>query len=98
MLISKNFDGNFLFQNFNLSRTYFVKDYINQSINKKTANFPFLQLFSAQRAMHGYFSQNFDFNLRWDHQKIFYERRQNESEDDKSLRYLKLCPEKWTKK
>ena len=33
------------------------------------------------------FSENFDFNLRMDHQKIFYERRDYESVDGKSLSY-----------
>ena len=31
------------------------------------------------------FSQNLDFNLRRDHQKTFYERRDYESVDEKSL-------------
>ena len=39
--------------------------------------------------MYGWFNQNFDFNLRRDHQKIPYEGRDYESVDDK------LCPEKW---
>ena len=31
------------------------------------------------------FNKNFGFNLRRDHQKIFYERRDYESVDEKSL-------------
>ena len=35
--------------------------------------------------MYDTFSQNFDFNLRGDHQKISYEHRNYESVDEKSL-------------
>ena len=48
-------------------------------INKKN------QPFTAQRATYGTFRQNFDFNLRGDHQNIAYERRDYESVDEKSL-------------
>ena len=36
-------------------------------------------------------AKNFDFNLRKDHNKISYERRDFESVDEKSLSILRLC-------
>ena len=42
-------------------------------------------------------SEKIDFNLRRDHEKNSYERRDYESADEKSLSY-RLCPDKLRKK
>ena len=58
--------------------------------------YKFVWPFSSYRVHMASLSKNFDFNLRRDHQKISYERRDYESVDERA--YLRLCPEKLRKR
>ena len=70
-----------------ITRHAFLKIFItfNAIYQKNKLSTPFNSLVPSVLNIYSTFDQNFNFNLRFDPDKISYERRVYESEDEKSL-------------